>query len=161
VNVGGRLAIMAVTRQAVARAAYVGGSHIVIRGSGIGNSTRGLANNIFRNEGNGGDCGSAPAGTHDRGPNLGQQQGREFRTDQLGLMEFDPNIPAHVRGWLRNERRMIEQGRITEPRTPSGYQMGHGRTTPAREGYDYSNSRLQSTDLNALEESVRRAQGIP
>src|SRR5260370_37294205 len=41
------------------------------------------------------------------------------------------------------------------PRTPKGYVLAHGRTTPAREGYDYSNSRLQGEDLNKLEESVR------
>ena len=39
--------------------------------------------------------------------------------------------------------------------------MAHGRTTPAREGFDYSNPRLQDADLNALEEAVRRRLGKP
>jgi RHS repeat-associated protein len=98
-------------------------------------------------------------GVRDRGPRLGQKQGREFRPDQLELNEFDPKQPAHVRGWLKNERRRVEQGRASAPRTPPGYQQAHGRTTPAREGYDYSNSRLQGADLNQLEESVRRESG--
>lgn len=42
-----------------------------------------------------------------------------------------------------------------------GYELGHGRSTPAREGFDYSNSRLQGIDLNALEEEVRRRLRIP
>jgi RHS repeat-associated protein len=99
------------------------------------------------------------AGLRIRGPLLGQEQGREFRVDQLELFEFEPNAPSHVRGWLQNERRRIEQGRADSPRTPSGYQLGHGRTTPAREGYDYSNARLQGEDLNLLEELIRRQQG--
>jgi hypothetical protein len=100
-----------------------------------------------------------PNGVTDRGANLGNQQGREFRTDQLGAYEFDPSQPSYVRGWLQNERRRIDLGQATEPRTPPGYVQAHGRITPAREGYDYSNSRLQGADLNTLEESTRRAYG--
>ncbi|MEX2170785.1 MAG: RHS repeat-associated core domain-containing protein [Pirellulales bacterium] len=101
-------------------------------------------------------------GVRIRGSRLGQEQGREFRIDQLELQEFDPNCPAHVRGWLVNERRRIAQGGTpTEPAVPPGYELGHGRTTPAREGYDYSNSQLQGIDLNQLEERIRRRQGRP
>ena len=92
----------------------------------------------------------------DRGRRLGQKQGREFRTDQLEICEYDTNYPSHVRGWLKNERRRIGQGRASGPRTPPGYELAHGRTTPAREGFDYSNSRLQGIDLNRLEEEIRR-----
>jgi hypothetical protein len=88
--------------------------------------------------------------------NLGRDQGREFRVDQLMTYEFDPDQPSHVRGWLKQERRLIEQGRLDSPRTPPGYVQAHGRTTPAREGFDYSNSRLQLEELNKLEEGVRR-----
>ena len=92
----------------------------------------------------------------------GQSQGREFRTDWLEVNEFDLNQPKHVRGWLRNERRRIESGNGgSSPRNPPGYVQAHGRTTPAREGFDYSNSRLQLGELNKLEESVRRRQGVP
>jgi RHS repeat-associated protein len=95
-------------------------------------------------------------------PNLPQHQGREFRIDQLELLEFDPNAPAHVRGWLANERRRITRGGTpSEPAVPPGYELGHGRTTPAREGYDYTNSQLQGIDLNQLQERVRRQQGRP
>ncbi|MEJ7589996.1 MAG: hypothetical protein WKF77_00455 [Planctomycetaceae bacterium] len=99
-----------------------------------------------------------PAGTRNRGPKLGQQQGRDFRVETLELYEFDPNQPRHVRGWLENERRRIagSGGGGSTPRNPPGYVQGHGRTTPAREGFDYSNSRLQGEDLNKLEESIRR-----
>jgi RHS repeat-associated protein len=100
-------------------------------------------------------------GVRDVGSDLGQQQGRQFRTDQLELLEFDPNTPSHIRGWLADQRRRIEQGKRVEPLTPPGYELSHGRTTPAREGYDYSNSRLQEIGLNQLEESVRRSQGRP
>ena len=104
-----------------------------------------------------------PGGTRQRGPNLGQQQGREFRVDSLELYEFDPKVPKPVRGWLENERRRIagSGGGPLTPRNPPGYVQGHGRTTPAREGFDYSNSRLQGEDLNKLEESIRRRAGRP
>ncbi|MCE9552165.1 MAG: hypothetical protein K8T91_02170 [Planctomycetes bacterium] len=100
-------------------------------------------------------------GMRERSRGIASQQGREFRTDQLEIYEFDQNAPRHVRGWLENERRMIEQGRRPYARNPPGYEQAHGRTTPAREGYDYSNSRLQGTDLNDLEERVRLQQGKP
>jgi hypothetical protein len=91
------------------------------------------------------------------GKSVGALQGRENRLDWLELSEFEPNQPAHVRGWLQNERRRLEFGNGgAETRTPPGYQMGHGRATPAREGYDYSNSRLNLQELNELEESVRK-----
>jgi len=83
-------------------------------------------------------------------------QGREFRRDWLEVNEFDPKQPRHVRGWLEQERNLVEKGRLESPRTPPGYVQGHGRETPAREGFDYSNARLQGEDLNKLEESVRR-----
>ncbi|QDT69090.1 Bifunctional hemolysin/adenylate cyclase precursor [Planctomycetes bacterium MalM25] len=98
----------------------------------------------------------APEGTTLRGPNLGQQQGRQGRVDQLRDYEFDPSQPKHVRGWLKNERR-----RGGAPRTPPGFVQAHGRNTPAREGFDYSNTRLQNEGLNKLEESVRRRTGSP
>jgi hypothetical protein len=88
-----------------------------------------------------------------RGPRLPQKQGREFREDWLGVNEFDPNQPGHVRGYLKN-RRM--QGK---PGTPPGKVMAHGHQTPAREGFDYSNSALSDWDLNMLEEIMRRRHG--
>lgn len=91
-----------------------------------------------------------------RRSDLAQQQGREGRIDQLETTEFDPNLPAHVRGWMRHERRLVGQGRQEFPRTPPGFVLAHGRVTPAREGYDYSNSRLQNAELNQMEERVRR-----
>jgi RHS repeat-associated protein len=102
-----------------------------------------------------------PIGIRDRGRNLAQKQGRQFDKDQLPLYEFDPNQPKHVRGWLENERRRIAGtgGGPNNPRNPPGYVQAHGRTTPAREGYDYSNSRLQGIDLNKLEERIRRRRG--
>lgn len=102
------------------------------------------------------------SGLRNRGRYLGQKQGREFRTDQLQIHEFDASQPKHVRGWLENERRRIASGNGSNlPRNPSGYVLGHGRATPAREGFDYSNSRLQLSELNSLEESVRRRLGMP
>jgi hypothetical protein len=101
------------------------------------------------------------AGLRTQPANAAQQQGRENRTDWLAVNEFDKNQPAWVRGWLQNERRRVEQGRQDAPRTPPGMVMAHGRTTPAREGYDYSNARLQGADLNKLEERVRRQRQVP
>lgn len=98
------------------------------------------------------------SGVRDRGAALGQRQGREFRTDTLQALEFDQNAPRHVRGWLTNERRRLEFG-ASHIATPPGYEMSHGRGTPAREGFDYSNSRLQGSDLNRLEERIRRQKG--
>lgn len=86
----------------------------------------------------------------------GQRQGRENRVAWLSTLEFDPKVPAHIRGRLKHERQRVEQGRRRTPRTPPGMVMAHGRQTPAREGYDYSNSRPSGVDLNQLEEKVRR-----
>jgi hypothetical protein len=91
-----------------------------------------------------------PDELRDRGARLAQEQGREFQSDWLALKEFDPNAPSHVRGWLRNERRLVEAGRIQSPRNPPGYDMGHFRSAPAREGFDYSNSELQLQELNCI-----------
>ena len=86
--------------------------------------------------------------------------GRQGRAENLWQYEANPDMPRHVRGWMRQERvraeRAAQRGELLEPRTPPGYVQAHGRTTPAREGYDYGNSRLQGTDLNRLEERVRR-----
>ena len=83
------------------------------------------------------------------------KQGREFRKDQLETYEFDAKLPKQIRGWLKQER---NRGSL---RTPPGYVQVHGRTTPAREGFDYSNSRLQNQGLNTLEERIRRRLGRP
>jgi RHS repeat-associated protein len=114
-------------------------------------------------EGPGAALGRPMFQTSVRGPSggrsVGQRQGREFRTDWLEVHEFDPKVPRHIRGWLKQERLRVEAGRATAPRNPPGQVMAHGRTTPAREGFDYSNSRLQDADLNALEEAMRRRLG--
>jgi hypothetical protein len=117
-----------------------------------------LAHNAKAGNGEGtGPCNDPSDNLRDRGSHLGQEQGRDFRTDNLEVNEFDPNQPKHVRGWLKNERRRIASGNgSSTPRNPPGYVQAHGRTTPAREGYDYTNSRLQGKDLNDLEERVRR-----
>ena len=90
-----------------------------------------------------------------------QGQGREHRIDSLQVNEFDDRQPTHVRGWLENERRRVESGGARRPRNPPGYVQAHGRKTPAREGRDYNNARLSGSDLNRLEESVRRKRSKP
>ena len=90
------------------------------------------------------------------GRSVGQIQGRENFQDALTLNEFDPNQPAHVRGWLRNERRAVEFGNISQPRIPKGYVMGHGPTTPAREGFGYYSSKLTFKDINDVQEGISR-----
>lgn len=89
---------------------------------------------------------------------VGQKQGREFRKERLELSEFEQNQPSHVRGWLRQERSRIKGsgGGSKTIRNPKGYVLAHGRKTPAREGFDYSNSRINTSELNKLEERVRR-----
>jgi hypothetical protein len=72
------------------------------------------------------DAPNLKCGIRDRGPDLGQEQGRDFRIDQLELYEFDPDQPKHVRGWLENERRRIAAGNGEPyPRNPPGYVQGH------------------------------------
>jgi hypothetical protein len=110
-----------------------------------------------------------------------KQQGREFRSDVLETFQYDKNQPAHVRGWLENEqrrlafreaeggaarqstlspaerRRRLDLGKNPEKvRNPPGYVLGHGSGTPAREGFDYTNSTLTTADLNELEELTSR-----
>jgi len=89
------------------------------------------------------------------------RQGREFRQDWLQLHEFDVLQPRHIRGWLKNERRMIDQGRLAGARNPPGYVMAHGMNTPARHGFDYSNATLSLETLNKLEERLRRRLRLP
>lgn len=86
----------------------------------------------------------------------GQREGRAFREDWLEVYEFDPDQPRHVRGWLRQERHRRARGNgPNRTRTPPGFQQGHGRTTPAREGFSYESSDLTSAELNALENNTR------
>jgi RHS repeat-associated protein len=92
----------------------------------------------------------------EHGRSVGQIQGRENRIEALTLHEFDPNQPAHIRGWLRNERRAVEFGNIPEVRTPRGYVQGHGPGTPARDGFDYYNSTLTFEEINDIQETLSR-----
>jgi RHS repeat-associated protein len=89
-----------------------------------------------------------------------QQQGREFRIDKLRSYEFDPNQPAHIRGWLKQERLRVEAGRARGPRTPPGYEQSHLPGRPARDGFDYNNSRLNLKANNQLEEEARHRLGL-
>jgi hypothetical protein len=105
-----------------------------------------------------------------------KEQGREFRSETLETFAYDKNQPAHVRGWLENEQRRValreaegagarsslspaERSRRlklghdpSQIRNPPGYVLGHGSSTPAREGFGYSSSTLTTEDLNKLEE---------
>lgn len=102
----------------------------------------------------------AGAGMRDRGPKLGNEQGREFRPEQLDLIELDPNTPSHVKGWIRQERNRIARGQSGTIRMPPGYELGHLPGKPARDGYDYSNSVLQGMDINDIDAAVSRRMGL-
>jgi RHS repeat-associated protein len=78
-------------------------------------------------------------------------QGREFDQEWLETFQYDAKQPAHVRGWLRNEARRVEQGQASQLRRPPGYVLGHAPGKRASEGYDYTNSTLVTTDINELE----------
>ncbi|HEV2375326.1 MAG TPA: SpvB/TcaC N-terminal domain-containing protein [Streptosporangiaceae bacterium] len=106
-----------------------------------------------------------------RGPQggkpLGTAQGRENRLEALAENEWDENQPAHVRGWLENERRRLATPRppgLPPPkglRNPPGYVQGHLPATPAREGFDYFNAKLTWSDINKMQELIRRRFGWP
>jgi hypothetical protein len=79
-------------------------------------------------------------------------QGREEREETLEMFLNDPNQPAHVLGWLRNEQRRLASGNGQQcTATPPGYVLGHLPGKRASEGYDYTNSTLVTEDINQLE----------
>src|SRR5215467_12514517 len=85
--------------------------------------------------------------------------------DRLILLKVDRRYDPTVYLWLHDTSELaavaevfsdLAAGKRSDgPRMPVGYVLAHGRATPARKGYDYSNWRLQGEDLYKLEESVR------
>jgi len=89
--------------------------------------------------------------------------------DRLVLLKADRWYVPTIYLWLHDTVELVEVAddfselpvgkRSDGPVMPKGFVLAHGRTTPAQEGYDYSNFRLQGEDLNKLEESVRHRRG--
>ena len=80
-----------------------------------------------------------------------KEQGREFSQEWLKTFMSDETQPSHVRGWLKNEARRVEQGKTDKLKRPPGYVLGHQPGKRASEGFDYTNSTLVTEDINNLE----------
>ena len=77
--------------------------------------------------------------------------GRAQKQERLRQLMNDDKAPSHVRGWLRQEQNSIARGQRTNMRVPRGYQLAHGRATPARRGFSYMYSKVQGIDLHRLQ----------
>ncbi|WP_259192038.1 MULTISPECIES: polymorphic toxin type 8 domain-containing protein [Acinetobacter] len=67
-----------------------------------------------------------------------------------------------MRGWVKNELRHIETGNRKTVRLPGnsrnsrskGFELAHGRTTEAKDGYCYRHSQLQNADLHKSQHKI-------
>jgi hypothetical protein len=80
--------------------------------------------NVLSYQGHIGEEDLKSSALRNRGKRLAQEQGREERVAELQMLEFDRNAPKHVRGWMAQERRLVDQGRLQAPRTPPGISLG-------------------------------------
>ncbi|WHY83721.1 polymorphic toxin type 8 domain-containing protein [Siminovitchia fortis] len=69
--------------------------------------------------------------------------GRQGKQAKLRSLINDPKQPKHVRGWIRNEKRHIKNGKRKNIRVPIGYELAHKRSYEARKGASYKHSSLQ------------------
>ena len=88
--------------------------------------------------------------------------GRSNRQEVIKALANDPLQPKHVRGWVKNELRHIETGNRKTVRLPGnsrnsrskGFELAHGRTTEAKDGYCYRHSQLQNADLHKSQHKI-------
>lgn len=60
-------------------------------------------------------------------------------------------MPAHIRGWIKQEMNQIERGKRRYIRNPLGMDLAHPRGQESAKGYDYSNTYLQERGLHQLQ----------
>ena len=95
-----------------------------------------------------------------------KNRGRSERDEALEAIANDPKQPSHVRGWFKNEqRRIANNGGKGKMRMPGntrrsvggrqrGYELAHPKGHPAKAGYSYKGSRMQTAELHKLEHKI-------
>ena len=77
--------------------------------------------------------------------------GRGYKNQRLRQLANNPKQPRHVRGWLKNERRRVQQGRSKYFRNPQGYDLAHYRGYEASKGFSYRYSHLNTRKNHRLQ----------
>lgn len=77
--------------------------------------------------------------------------GRAGKQAKLKSLLDDPNIPRHIKGWIRQELDSIARGKRKNIRNPKGYELAHKRGMEAAKGFGYEHSNLQLKSLHRLQ----------
>lgn len=85
--------------------------------------------------------------------------GRSGKQERLRELANDPKVGSADRGWIKNEKRHIENGNRSTIRNPGnsrnskgqGKVLAHPKGQRAKDGHSYKNAKLQDTDLHKLE----------
>ncbi|PKE06430.1 DNRLRE domain-containing protein [Macrococcoides caseolyticum] len=77
--------------------------------------------------------------------------GRGYKNQRLRQLVNNPKQPRHVRGWLKNEQRRVQQGRSKYLRNPQGYDLAHYRGYEASKGFSYRYSYLNTRKNHRLQ----------
>lgn len=76
---------------------------------------------------------------------------RAGKQAKLKSMLDDPNIPRHIKGWIKQELDSITRGDRKNIRNPKGYELAHKRGMEAAKGFGYEHSNLQLRSLHRLQ----------
>ena len=76
------------------------------------------------------------------------RSGRQARLKELGE---DPKLGKADRAWIKQEQRLIQQGKRKNIRNPKGKVLAHPRGKEAAKGYSYKDSQLQLDSNHKLQ----------
>jgi hypothetical protein len=74
--------------------------------------------------------------------------GRQGQQARLRELMDDHNLGSADRGWLRQEKNIVDRGKRRTMHVPPGKHLAHPRGFEAAKGYDHRNSYLQEIDLH-------------
>ena len=62
---------------------------------------------------------------------------RAGKQAKLKSLLDDPNIPRHIKGWIKQELDSITRGNRKNIRNPKGYELAHKRGMEAAKSFGY------------------------
>ncbi len=77
--------------------------------------------------------------------------GRRGRQEKLKETTNDPRASKADKGWVKQEKNEIAQGKRTSIRNPPGKVLAHERGRESAKGYSYKHSKLQTKELHDLQ----------
>ena len=81
-------------------------------------------------------------------------KGRLGKQAKLREIAEDDKVPSHIRGEIKRDLNMIARGKRPTIRVPSGYELSHMNGFPARLGFGYEYSRLDTIAGHRLHHKV-------